>query len=70
MAKPKRFRTRTSLFMIVFELCLCGIMCAAVAMWYMYATTLVQQDVFSSRFVDKRWNCPLSEPTLSMVIMP
>ena len=45
------FRTRTSLFMMVFELCLCGLMMGAVATWYIYATSLVQNDTFSTRCV-------------------
>ena len=45
------FRTRTSLFMMVFELCLCGLMMGAVAAWYIYATSLVQNDTFSTRCV-------------------
>ena len=44
------FRTRTSLFMMVFELCLCGLMMGAVATWYFYATSLVQNDTFSTRW--------------------
>ena len=45
----KSFRTHTSLFMMVFELCLCGLMMGAVATWYIYATSLVQNDTFSTR---------------------
>ena len=44
------FRTRTSLFMMVFELCLCGLMMGAVATWYFYATSLVQDISFSTRW--------------------
>ena len=44
------FRTRTSPFMMVFELCLCGLMMGAVATWYFYATSLVQDDTFSTRW--------------------
>ena len=44
------FRTRTSLFMMVFELCLCGLMMGAVATWYFYATSLVQDVSFSTRW--------------------
>ena len=43
------FRTRTTLFMMVFELCLCGLMMGAVATWYFYATSLVQDDSFSTK---------------------
>ena len=45
----KRFRTRTSLALMVFELCLCGFMLGAVAIWYYYVTILVQDDIFSTR---------------------
>ena len=44
-----RFRTRTSLTLIIFELCLCGVMLGAVATWYYYATALVQDGVFGTR---------------------
>ena len=43
------FRTCTSLFMMVFELCLCGLMMGAVATWYFYATSLVQDNSFSTK---------------------
>ena len=43
------FRTRTSLFMMVLELCLCGLMLGAVATWYFYATSLVQDNSFSTK---------------------
>ena len=43
------FRTRTSPFMMVFELCLCGLMLGAVATWYLYATSLVQDDSFGTK---------------------
>ncbi len=46
------FRTRTSPFMMVFELCLCGLMIGAVATWYIYATSLVQDDTFGTRWGD------------------
>ena len=48
-APIKRFRTRTSLALIVFELFLCGFMLGAVAIWYYYVTILVQDDIFSTR---------------------
>ncbi len=35
--------------MIVFELCLCGLMLGAVAVYYYYATSLVQDELFRSR---------------------
>ena len=47
--KVKRFRSRTSLASIAFELCLCGVMLGAVATWYYYATALVQDGIFSTR---------------------
>ena len=43
------FRTRTSPFMMVFELCLCGLMLGAVATWYFYATSLVQDNSFGTK---------------------
>ena len=46
----KSFRTRTSPFMMAFELCLCGLMLGALAAWYLYATSLVQDDTFSTRW--------------------
>ena len=49
--KVTKFRTRTSLFMVVFELCLCGVMIGAVATWYYYATSLVQDEAFKTRWV-------------------
>ena len=45
----KKFRSRTSLASIIFELCLCGVMLGAVATWYYYATALVQDGAFSTR---------------------
>ena len=45
----KRFRTQTSLALIVFELFLCGFMLGAVAIWYYYVIILVQDDIFSTR---------------------
>ena len=50
-APPNRvtkFRSRTSLASIIFELCLCGVMLGAVATWYYYATALVQDGAFST----------------------
>ena len=44
-----KFRSRTSLASIIFELCLCGVMLGAVATWYYYATALVQDGAFSTR---------------------
>ena len=44
-----KFRSRTSLASIIFELCLCGVMLGAVATWYFYATALVQDSAFSTR---------------------
>ena len=52
------FRTRTSLFMMVFELCLCGLMLGAVATWYFYATSLVQDVSFSTRWDAWRQTLP------------
>ena len=43
------FRTRTSPFLMVFELCLCGLMMGAVTAWYFYATSIVQDNSFSTR---------------------
>ena len=45
------FRTHTSPFMMVFELCLCGLMLGAVATWYFYATSLVQDESFGTKWV-------------------
>ena len=50
-SRPKtvtKFRTRTSLFMVIFELCLCGVMLGAVTTWYYYATALVQDETFKT----------------------
>lgn len=49
-AQRARFRSRTSLRSLVFELTLCGLMLAAVAVWYVYATSIVQDDVFLTRY--------------------
>ena len=46
-----KFRSRTSLVSIIFELCLCGVMLGAVATWYYYATALVQDGAFSTRYI-------------------
>ena len=46
-----RFRTRTSLFMVAFELCLCGVMLGAIATWYFYAIALVQESTFKTKCV-------------------
>ena len=35
--------------MMVFELCLCGLMLGAVATWYFYATSLVQDNSFGTK---------------------
>jgi hypothetical protein len=34
---------------VVFELLVTGLMLGAVAMWYAYATTIVQDDIFMTR---------------------
>jgi len=50
LTRVTRFRSRTSLVSIIFELCLCGVMLGAVATWYIYTTSLVQDGVFSTRY--------------------
>ena len=45
------YRSSTSLLMVVYELCLCGVMLGAVATWYFYATALVRDDAFKTQCV-------------------
>ena len=46
----KKFRSKVSFSLIVFEFLHCSIMLAAVAAWFIYAIMLVNNDAFGTRF--------------------
>jgi hypothetical protein len=46
----KRFRSRTSISLVVFEILQCLIMLAAVACWFLYAVLVMENDAFATRF--------------------
>ena len=45
----QRFRSRTSPAALLFFFCHCALMLTAVAIWYVYAIDVVQDNAFSSR---------------------
>lgn len=47
--QPPHFHSRHSLFTVLFELCICCLMIAALCLWYINAVTVVQEEAFVTR---------------------
>ena len=46
---PHAVHTKMSFVSIVLEMCICGLMAAAIAIWYTNATKVVQDNGFVTR---------------------
>ncbi len=48
--RPLKYEAGTNLFWIVWEVMLSGLMVGCIAIWFFYATVLVQDSAFQTRY--------------------